>query len=168
MNDSPKNKSNNKTYIAIAVLVVIIGLLVYKANMNEGSDPAASQVTQTTQRNQTNQTNQANQALPQPAQYFKVDTNQPVWLLFRSTTCVPCKAMQKTMDELRPEFEGKVQFIAIDVNDPANREVLEKFQIMYIPTTYLYDAKQNLWKQSVSAIPTSEMREVLNQLAEAK
>lgn len=92
----------------------------------------------------------------------------PIWLLFRSTTCIPCVEMQKTMDALQPEFKGKVEFIQIDVNDSANRQLLEKFQIRYIPTTYLYDRNKKLYFQQVGAMSVEEMRNKLQALVEVK
>ncbi|MEN6348970.1 MAG: thioredoxin family protein [Syntrophomonas sp.] len=92
----------------------------------------------------------------------------PVWLLFRSTTCIPCVEMQKTMDALQPEFDGKVDFVAIDVNDPANQELLVQYQIRYIPTTYLYDRNKKLYFQLMGEMSVEEMRGKLQALMEVK
>lgn len=92
----------------------------------------------------------------------------PVWYLFRSTTCIPCIEMQKTMDALRAEFKGKVDFVAVDVNDPANRELLMKYQIRLIPTTFLYDRNKNLYFQYGGALSVDEMRGKLQALAEIR
>lgn len=92
----------------------------------------------------------------------------PVWLLFRSTTCVPCIEMQKTMDALQAEFKGKVNFVPVDVNDPANEDLLVQFQIRYIPTSYLYDRNKKLNFQYVGALSVEDMRSKLQALVEVK
>lgn len=92
----------------------------------------------------------------------------PVWLLFRSTTCVPCIEMQKTMDALHAEFTGKVNFVPVDVNDPANEDLLVQFQIRYIPTSYLYDRNKKLNFQYVGALSVEDMRSKLQALVEVK
>lgn len=97
-----------------------------------------------------------------------VNEQQPVWMLFRSTSCLPCIEMQKTMDALAPEFKDKIQFVAIDVNDPANQEQLEEYKIQYIPTTYLYDINGKLFFQQIGAMSVEDMRAKLNALLEVK
>lgn len=92
----------------------------------------------------------------------------PIWILFRSTTCIPCIEMQKTMDALQAEFKGKVNFIPVDVNDPANRDLLIQFQVRYIPTTYLYDRNKKLNYQYVGAMSVDEMRGKLQALVEVR
>lgn len=104
----------------------------------------------------------------QNQQSTKTEEALPIWLLFRSTTCIPCVEMQKTMDALQPEFKGKVEFIPIDVNDRANQELLVKFQIRYIPTTYLYDRNKKLYFQQVGAMSVEDMRSKLQGLVEVK
>ncbi|MEN6350710.1 MAG: thioredoxin family protein [Syntrophomonas sp.] len=92
----------------------------------------------------------------------------PIWILFRSTTCIPCIEMQKTMDALQPEFKGKINFVPVDVNDPANKDLLVQFQIRYIPTTYLYDRNKKLNFQHGGALSVDEMRGKLQALLEVK
>lgn len=92
----------------------------------------------------------------------------PVWILFRSSTCIPCVEMQKTMDALQAEFTGKVNFVTVDVNDRANEALLVQFQIRYIPTTYLYDRNKKLNYQYVGALSVENMRSKLQTLVEVK
>ena len=36
--------------------------------------------------------------------------HKPVWLLIHSTMCIPCKEIEQSASQLRPEFDGKVVF----------------------------------------------------------
>jgi len=96
------------------------------------------------------------------------DDKQPVWRLFRSTTCIPCVEMQNTMDALKPEYEGKIKFESIDVNDPANEDLIRQYGIRYIPTTFLFDKNEKLFEQKVGAMSVADMRDKLNALLEVK
>ncbi|MCR4400258.1 MAG: thioredoxin family protein [Syntrophomonadaceae bacterium] len=92
----------------------------------------------------------------------------PVWMLFRSEHCAPCVEMTATMKRLGPEFAGRVEFRQVDVDDPANRDVVREFGIRYVPTTYLYDADGRLVFQQIGAVPEDEMRERLRALLEKR
>lgn len=89
---------------------------------------------------------------------------ESMWLLFRSTTCAPCVEMQKVFDQLEPDYTGKVRFISIDVNDRNNIEILKRFRIQYIPTTFIIDAADELSYQNVGVIPTDDLKKELNKV----
>ena len=89
---------------------------------------------------------------------------ESMWLLFRSTTCAPCVEMQKIFDQLESDYKGKVRFIAIDVNDRTNIEILRSWKIKYIPTTFIIDGTGKLSYQNVGIIPTVDLKKELNQV----
>lgn len=69
---------------------------------------------------------------------------------------------------LEPEFEGKIAFINIDVNSPAEQELCTQYQIQYIPTTYFLNSKGKVAFNYVGVISQDEMRSKLKALAEGK
>ena len=92
---------------------------------------------------------------------------ESMWLLFRSTTCAPCIEMQKVFDQLEPDYKGKVRFMAIDVNDPNNSDILKSWKIQYIPTTFIIDGGSgNISYQNVGVIPTDDLKKELNKVVE--
>lgn len=93
---------------------------------------------------------------------------QPAWLLFHSTTCQSCIEMEAVYNALKPEFEGKVAFININVNDPAEQELCAQYQIQYIPTTYFLSSKGEKTFNYVGVIKQDEMRAKLKALSEGK
>jgi len=94
-----------------------------------------------------------------------IKNGDSMWLLFRSTTCVPCVEMQKVFDQLQPEYKDKVRFIAIDVNDENNADVLNAWQIRYIPTTFIVDAAaKKITYQNVGVIPVEDLKKELNKV----
>jgi len=57
-----------------------------------------------------------------------------------STTCIPCKMMKPILDELRQEYEGRLQVDFIDVKeDPA---VAMSYGVQVIPTQIFFDASE--------------------------
>ena len=93
---------------------------------------------------------------------------QPAWLLFHSTSCQPCIEMQAVYDALKPEFEGKVAFININVNDPAEQALCTQYQIQYIPTTYFLNSKGETTFNYVGVIKQDEMKAKLKALGDGR
>ena len=54
---------------------------------------------------------------------------------FNATWCGPCKMMAPVLEEISGEYEGKVAFYAIDVDE--NQELAAKFSVMSIPNLVL-------------------------------
>lgn len=50
---------------------------------------------------------------------------------FNATWCGPCKMMAPVLEELSGEYDGRVGFYAIDVDE--NPALAEKFSVMSIP-----------------------------------
>jgi thiol-disulfide isomerase/thioredoxin len=89
---------------------------------------------------------------------------ESMWLFFRSTTCVPCVDMQKIFDQIQPEYQGKVRFIAIDVNDRKNIEIIKTWKIQYIPTSFIIDSAGKVSYQNVGVIPVENLKKELNKV----
>ena len=69
---------------------------------------------------------------------------------------------------LEPEFKGKVAFVNIDVNDPAEQALCSQYQIQYIPTTYFLNSKGEPTFNYVGVIQQDEMKAKIKALAEGK
>ncbi|MBD3365912.1 thioredoxin [candidate division WWE3 bacterium] len=60
---------------------------------------------------------------------------------FYADWCGPCKVMKPIFAELKEEYEGKVEFESIDVEE--NGSMASKYQVMSIPTfVILKDEKE--------------------------
>jgi thioredoxin 1 len=55
-----------------------------------------------------------------------------------STTCIPCKMMAPILEELKKEYEGRLQVEFVDVM--ANPDAGRSYQISLIPTQIFFDA----------------------------
>jgi thioredoxin 1 len=65
-----------------------------------------------------------------------LNSKVPVFVDFYAPWCGPCKKMDPVVAELSKQFDGKVKFVKIDVDD--NGKLAEQFNIESIPTFIFY------------------------------
>ncbi len=107
-----------KIYILIS-LVIIVGILLILKENNRDSE--------------TGKTGNTGQVMEEGR-----SGSLPKLIDIGADKCIPCKMMAPTLDELRKEYEGKLEVVFIDVwkNPAAGKE----FGIKIIPTQIFFDA----------------------------
>lgn len=83
----------------------------------------------------------------------------PVFVDFYADWCGPCKAVEPTVEALAREYEGKVKFVKINVDE--NQKIAMRYDIMSIPTAVLFEngeVKDSL----IGAFPPATYRNRLN------
>ncbi len=89
-----------------------------------------------------------------------IQSNTPVLVDFSATWCGPCKALAPVLEGLAKEYQGKVKFYTLDIDDSRNSAI--RFNIMSVPTMMIFRAGQVL--TSVSGVrPKSEIVNMLDQ-----
>jgi thioredoxin 1 len=78
-----------------------------------------------------------------------------------SVNCVPCKAMQPIMDDLRKEYPRDVKVVFYDVWTPAGRPYGQKFGIRVIPTQVFLDAEGKEFLRHEGFFPKDQLVQVL-------
>lgn len=88
---------------------------------------------------------------------------KPGMVLAHSSTCIPCKQMEKIVAAVQPDYEADIAFIDVLVNDPANQRLMSRLRTMSIPTSYFVDSAGAI-RQAVGVIPEENLRQVLDGL----
>ena len=92
---------------------------------------------------------------------------KPAWLFFRTSSCPACVELKRSFDSLQEEYEGRVVFIDINLDDDRNGQLGREYRIGYVPQTYIINAEGQTTYQMVGTIPVEELRSELDKAAES-
>jgi len=81
------------------------------------------------------------------------------FLEFGSTTCIPCKMMEKVMEEVRVDYGDKVEVIFHNVNE--EKKLSGEYGIKMIPTQIFLDSEGKEFHRHIGYYPTEEIAKVL-------
>ena len=65
-----------------------------------------------------------------------INSDKPVFVDFWATWCGPCGIVAPIVEELAKDYEGKVNFVKVNVDQ--NKELASKYNIFSIPTLAIF------------------------------
>ena len=65
-----------------------------------------------------------------------LNSANPVFVDFWAEWCGPCRAVSPVVEELSGEYDGKVDFVKINVDE--NGELAQKYNVFSIPTLAIF------------------------------
>ncbi len=93
---------------------------------------------------------------------FKSQKGLPTVVDFWATWCGPCQQFKPVFHKAEAEYDGKIEFLAIDVDSyPA---IAQKYGIESIPTVIYFDANGKEINRTNGAISDDEFKSVLDAL----
>jgi thioredoxin 1 len=92
-----------------------------------------------------------------------LDADKPVLVDFWATWCKPCLVVAPIVDELADEFEGRINFVKVDVD--ANQKIAANYGVMSIPTLLIFKNGEPV-TNIVGARPKNELKKNLESVLE--
>ena len=89
-----------------------------------------------------------------------IQGNVPTLVDYFATWCGPCKMMHPILEELKQRMGDKVKIVKIDVDVPANREIVYFYQIQSVPTLLLFQKGKMVWRQS-GVVRAAQLQETI-------
>ncbi|MGQ9474624.1 MAG: thioredoxin family protein [Actinomycetota bacterium] len=167
-----KNRNGSRARERLTAALVILALLPYlflaDCGCGERTAPRedAPMKVQAEEREAGDQPPQGYQATSpsQEAIEAALKAGIPVFLNFHSDRCIPCIEMEKIIEEVRPEYEGRVAFVVVDVYDPAEMPLCDYFKVRVIPTSFFIRADGVVVDGYEGLLSAPEMRSKLDGL----
>ena len=88
-----------------------------------------------------------------------LNAGQPVLIDFYADWCMPCKMFAPVFESTAEEFEDKVKFVKINIDE--SPELAQKYFVMSIPTLKLVDGEE-LKGNYVGAMPQDDLEDWIN------
>ncbi len=90
---------------------------------------------------------------------------QPIFAFFHSNTCQQCIDMTVIVNQVHPDFNGRVYLVDVNVYDQQNQNLLRRAGLRVIPTLIFIDRNGEAWGYT-GVMPADDLREQLQTLAE--
>ncbi len=68
-------------------------------------------------------------------------SDQPKVMVFLGKSSKSYETMKPVVDKLQKDYEGKVTWVTVDYDDPANKAEMEKYHVSMNPTVIIFNSK---------------------------
>ena len=88
-----------------------------------------------------------------------LQSDVPVLVDYWAETCGPCKALTGVLEELAPEYEGRVKIVSVDIGTNPNSAA--RFGVRALPTLMVFK-NGTVDKTSQGALSRAQLSDMLN------
>ncbi len=92
-----------------------------------------------------------------------ISSPMPVFVDFWAEWCGPCRMVSPVVEELSTEYDGKVNFVKVNVDEV--NEVASKYNVFSIPTLALFN-KGEILAQQVGAASKESYKNMIDKALE--
>lgn len=159
----------NKVLVLIACITLALVFMFTTALISGCGKGKSSETVESTDSSngQTSETEAGKQGSPskseQALEQAKAE-GKPVLLKFGSGKCIPCVEIEENIKMVQPEYEGRVVFVIVDVNDPQEQNLVNQYGIQTIPTTYFLGKDGSVVNNIVGVIEPAQLKQQLDAL----
>lgn len=89
--------------------------------------------------------------------------DKPVFVIFYATWCPHCRKMLPIVSQLGKHKE--LIFLKYDIDDPANKRLVDYYQIQAVPLMIIYRAGEQLWRKT-GEMEKEELMQIVKRLLE--
>jgi thioredoxin 1 len=92
--------------------------------------------------------------------------NVPTVLQFSQEMCSECKKLETVMTPIKSEYQGKVNFVKIDVSrsNPQTQALISKHKVRVVPTLVFLNKKGKIVKRTEGSMSKEELKGYLNSI----
>jgi thioredoxin-like negative regulator of GroEL len=159
-----KPRADKKNLLIIGGIIGIVFLLIFLKGQVKAQEPMAPD-NEAPDINSVAPVAQTMQELPEQMLDRLYNEKEPVFAFFHSNNCHLCIEMIKVVDEVIPEYDGKVSLVDINVYDENNKSLLQRAQIQAIPTQIFISSTGEVSRQ-VGLMSADQLRTILDQISE--
>jgi|SRR5512140_3518100 thioredoxin 1 len=87
-----------------------------------------------------------------------LQSDKPVLVDFWATWCAPCRAIAPAVEDLAKQYEGKVKFTKLNIDD--NQDTPQQYGIRSIPTLLVFKGGKVVG-QIVGAVPKTRIEDAI-------
>lgn len=70
-------------------------------------------------------------------------SNKPMAVVFYADWCSACRKFVPETDKYKKVYKGKYEFVLVNVDNPANKKLIEEYYVASLPSVYLIRKKNN-------------------------
>lgn len=90
--------------------------------------------------------------------------SRPKVLKFYADWCEKCKEFNPIIETARTKYEDRVDFLFVNIDDPSNKGLVEKYQVKNLPTTIYLDKDGDEVGTMIGYVGSNQVNWAMNML----
>lgn len=165
---SNMQKKNRVLIISIImILVLIVGVKIWTNNKPNSSEESGKAIEKQDQLSNEGDIASSDEELSITEKLeASLENGEAIWLVLGTRSCHACIKLRGVFNELENDYQGKIAFIEIDLDDPDNRDLARRYKVTYVPKSVIYDKNGDISFMEVGYFDKDFMTNELNKVIE--